>query len=251
VQNLIDGSVNDLFTENNDLLGYISTQACLIERMLKTNELEEAKFKMELDENGQPSPQARMPQPQWTLSSAIVDQLVQVLKDFANPGKDQIFEILKTDSHSAFAQKIKNLLDSSKILVEINTAQDDPVNSKYFKKEDPTPNPIDSSPENLRSLHITERSPFKEPSNEFPEHSSKKESSPPGTVFDHKSYNANISGSIIDILSMGLKSGESSLKFDRRYTNKETKICEQKPLPDKNFGVCGTCKINSDDLQKT
>jgi hypothetical protein len=219
VQNLIDGSINDLFTENNDFLGYISTQACLIERMLVTNELEEAKFKMKLDENGLPSPQARMPQPQWIQSSAIVDQLVQILKDFANPCKDQIFEILTTGSHSAFAQKIKNLLDSSKILVEISTAQDDPVNSKYFKKEGPTPNPIDSSPENLRSLHITERSPFKEPSNEFREHSIKEESSPPASVFEHKPCNANISGSIIDILSMGLKSGESSLKFDRRYTN--------------------------------
>jgi hypothetical protein len=61
VQNLIDGSVNDLFTENNDFLGYISTQACLIERMLVTNELEEAQFKMKLDENGQPSSQARIP----------------------------------------------------------------------------------------------------------------------------------------------------------------------------------------------
>jgi hypothetical protein len=187
--------------------------------MLVTNEVEEAKFKMKLDENGQPSPQAGMPQPQWKQSSAIVGQLVQVLKDFANPGEDQIFEILTTGSHSAFAQKIKNLLDSSKILVEISTAQDDPVNSKYFKKEGPTPNPVDSSPVNLRSLHITERSPSKEPSNEFREHSRKEESSPPASIFDHKTYNASISGSIIDILSMGLKSGESSLKFDRRYTN--------------------------------
>lgn len=253
VQNLIDGSVNDLFTENSDFLGYISTQACLIERMLVTNELEEAQFKMKLDENGQPSPQARMPQLQRTQSSAIVDQLIQVLKDFANPGKDQIFEILTANSHSAFAQKIKNLLDSSKILVEMNTAQDDPVNSKYFNKQSPnlTSNPIDSSPEGLRSLHITERSPFKETSNEFQEQTEKDESSPPASFLDHKPSNAGTSGSIIDILSMGLKGGESSLKFDRRYTNLEAKFSDRKSPPDKNFGGCGTCKINSDDLQKT
>ena len=110
VENLIEGSVNDLLAEKVDFLAYISSQAYLIEKMLVTNKLEESQFKINLtndvkieiknldfpnksSKNLDTNRNSVLSEAQRNEPGVAMEQLFFLLRDFTSPKKNKIFDV--------------------------------------------------------------------------------------------------------------------------------------------------------------
>ena len=286
VRNIIVENGEKVTAGKTDFQSYISSQAQIIEKILKNNENEENNFKHDIS-NTLNSPFqninikqiddiAKLKSPSISynnLSSkgnathlnnsfayVFNEELSMKLKQQLDKFKDTTIDLISKEGYSAFESRLDNLLVTSKDVVDL-TFLDAFINKPKIESEIFN-NPrieyetnviveyeLNEEFDSLGKFNVNPNNKSVEKLNDSTE--KMKGQMEQDTKLRETNYASNKeSNSLIDVIQSGLKQNGSFFKTDKKYHNiSSTSQDKDYQLLDKNYRSCKTCSSNTNELQ--
>lgn len=276
VRNIIVDHGNEVSTKKTDFQSYISSQAMIIEKILKKNEEDESNFKTDLN-NQQNSPykniniktindfvmqkspsishnytdkEHNLTKLSVSFTNIFNDELNTKLKKELEQYNDSTIDIITKDGYNAFESRLDNQLLTSKDMIDLPFQNEMKNTTKNINLTDVIQEEFELN-EKFNSLSGQNEIPKTQSIKDLNVSAEKRKK-----YFDEDSKMQetnfiNHSNSLIDVIQSGFKQNESFFKNDKKYLNiSRVSTDNDFNIFEKTYHGCQTCQSNTNELQK-